>query len=62
MLKRGWLPNMWNPIHTGTGTLSDQDTFTDTSYNASAVFRAFTYSSSYVIIMEETDTWTLPSG
>lgn len=62
MLKRAWLPNMWNPVHSGAGTLSDQDTFTDTTYNASATFRAYNYSASHVVIIEETDTWTLPSG
>ena len=60
LLKRGWLPNAWNPIHTGRGSVSDIDTFTDTVYDATASFRGATTSGAPWIIMEETDTWSPP--
>ncbi|TAA42932.1 hypothetical protein EAT51_04330 [Pseudoxanthomonas winnipegensis] len=58
--RRGWLPNLWNPIHNDIGgSVVDQDTFTDTVYNASAIFRIYD-SSVGLLIMEETDTWVKP--
>lgn len=59
LMNRGWLPNIWQPLHNGLGSIADTDTFTDTAYNASAVFRPLTYSS-YALIVETTDTWTAP--
>lgn len=60
--RRGWLPNLWNPVHNGMGggTLVDGDTFTDTVYNAAAVFRVFDSPSYGSVIIEETDTWVKP--
>jgi len=60
LIKRGWLPNAWNPLHTGRGSVSDIDTFTDTAYDATASFRGATTVSANWIIMEETDTWSPP--
>lgn len=58
--RRGWVPNLWNPIHSGIGgSVAGQDTFTDTAYNPSAIFRVFD-SNSGVAIIEETDTWSRP--
>ncbi len=61
MVKRGWLPNLWAPLHGGVGTITVDDTFTDTAYDPSASFRALIYSTSWLIV-EETDTWSAPSG
>ena len=60
--KRGWLPNLWNPVHDGgvSGTLVDGDTFTDSVYNPAATFRIFDAPSYGSLIMEETDTWVKP--
>lgn len=58
--KRGWLPNVWNPIHNGLGGLADGDTFTDSAYNPAAAFRVIDSPSSGTIILETTDTWTKP--
>lgn len=58
--KRGWLPNVWNPIHNGLGGLADGDTFTDSAYNPAASFRVFDSPSYGTIILETTDTWTKP--
>lgn len=60
--RRGWLPNLWNPLHNGMGggTLVDGDTFTDTVYNPAANFRIFDSPSYGSVIIEETDTWVKP--
>lgn len=59
---RGWIPNLWTPVHSGPGTVNTRDTFTDTAYNGSATFRAFVSTSSSFLIVEETNTWSAPSG
>lgn len=58
--KRGWIPNLWNPLHLGRGTVSDVDTFTDTTYNPLASFRLLSAASAQCTIIEETDTWSAP--
>lgn len=58
--RRGWLPNLWGALHLNKGTLSDDDTFTDTAYNPTAEFRLLSSNSSASAIMEETDTWSPP--
>lgn len=58
--KRGWLPNVWNPIHNGLGGLADGDTFTDSAYNPAASFRVLDSPPYGTIILETTDTWTKP--
>ena len=60
LVKRGWVPGMWNPLHIGRGTVSDADTFTDTAYNPLASFRLLSGSATSCVIMEETDTWVAP--
>lgn len=63
--QRGYLPNLWAPLHNGRGSINARDTFTDTAYNPSATFRCFTSSNSAnaaMIIVEETDTWSPPNG
>ncbi len=57
---RGYLPNLWMPLHVGPGTVNSRDTFTDTAYNAASTFKCFVLSGSVWIIMEETDTWAAP--
>jgi hypothetical protein len=62
---RGYLPNLWAPLHNGRNGLNTRDTFTDTTYNGSAVFRVFCIAnagSSGFLIVEESDTWIPPSG
>lgn len=66
--RRGWMPNLWVPLHNGRGVTNvtaDRDTFTNTAYNGSALFRVIgtyepdTYSYPWVIF-EETSTWSAP--
>lgn len=60
---RGWVPNIWNPLHNGIGTsLLNGQTFTDTAYNASSIFRVYVGNTSSWLIIEESDTWSIPSG
>ena len=58
--RRGWLPNVWSPLHYGLGGLSDGDTFTDSAYNPAAQFRVFDSPSYGTLILETTDTWSKP--
>lgn len=62
IVRRGWIPQWYNPLHTGKGTLASDDTFTDTVYSASAVFRVIAPNTAGFFIIEETDTWSAPSG
>lgn len=65
LAQRGYVPNLWLPLHAGRGTVNSRDTFTDTSYSASATFCCFCIgnsTSSGFVIVEETDTWSPPSG
>lgn len=60
---RGWLPNLWNPIHSSwTGSPASLDTFTDTAYNPAATFCWYAHTSSAGFIIEESDTWTKPTS
>lgn len=59
---RGWLPNIWSPFHSSwAGSPATLDTFTDTAYNPSAVFKWYGYNTSAGFIIEETDTWQAPT-
>lgn len=66
ILRRGWMPHLWAALHSEKGlTVVDRDTFTNTAYNASAIFRVLelynSYSGGYPwIIFEETNTWSNP--
>lgn len=57
--KRAWLPNLWAPCHSDVGGVVDQDTFTDSVYSATAIFRVFD-GGAWTYIVEETDTWSMP--
>jgi hypothetical protein len=59
--RRGWLPHIWNPIHTGLGTLVEGDTMTDTAYHASANFVVLTQASGFALL-ETSITWSYPGG
>lgn len=62
MARRGFFPNLWGPLHNGIGSVTVSDTFTDTAYNPSAVFRGIPASSTTAwIIAEETNTWANPA-
>lgn len=68
ILRRGWMPHLWAGLHYGRGLINptaDRDTFTNTAYNASALFRVIGLydpdSISYPwVIFEETNTWSNP--
>lgn len=62
---RAWLPNVWQGLYSGAGSITELDTFGDSAYDAAAVFRILS-SGTVVngltpnIIVEETDTWSPP--
>lgn len=62
---RGWLPQFREPLHNGAGgTLATRTTFTDTAFNASAVFnpvREGNLATSHFAIIQEDDHWSPPS-
>lgn len=61
LVKRGWFPNIWSALHgASSGVVTSRSTFTDTSYNGSATFNVVFNNG--VMIVEETDTWSAPSG
>lgn len=60
LFRRGAIPNLWAPLHNGRGVLTDADTFTDTSYSPSSVFRALGTGTTNFIIIEESDTSVSP--
>lgn len=62
MHRRGWVPNVWNPLHTGLGAVTADDEFTDTRYAAGSVFRVIPASSAIAAIIEASDTWSPPNG
>jgi hypothetical protein len=60
--RRGWLPNIWSPFHNGTGGMTSADTHTDTAYALGSLFRIIPTSGFGFVLLEESDTWTAPSG
>ena len=60
--RRGWVPNVWNPLHTGLGTVTADYEFTDTQYAAGSVFCVIPASVSIAAIIEASDTWSPPNG
>lgn len=62
IIKRGWIPNLWNPIHSSSGGVTSDDTFTDSAYAAGSGFTFLLSTSNVVGILETTDTWSPPLG
>lgn len=60
LMQRGWLPNLWAPVHNGNTTMVTGDTFTDSVYNNSATFLWLSSMASNGFILETTDTWSKP--
>jgi len=60
LIRRGWLPNVWAPIHSQIGGVSDGDTFTDSAYDPAANFLVVDSPSYGSLILETTDTWVKP--
>lgn len=64
LIKRGWVPHLWNPLHNGRNSVNDVDTFTDIPYDPTASFRMLSCSAASLsgpcCIIEETDTWSPP--
>ena len=61
---RGYLPQLWEPIHSGLGAVNSRDTFTDTAYNGSATFQVFSAATGNAAnaIIEQTATWNPPAA
>lgn len=61
--KRGWVPNLWNPVHFGAGGITSYDTFADSAYSVGSSF-VFILSaiSNGIGILEVTDSWSPPVG
>lgn len=60
--RRGWIPNLWNPVHAGIGAVTSDDVFTDTAYNAGSSFNIAPASGTMACVLETTDTWSAPIG
>ncbi|HEY3434243.1 MAG TPA: hypothetical protein VGK41_01185 [Solirubrobacterales bacterium] len=61
--KRGWIPNVYSPVHSSYAAVQSEDTFGDSDYDPSAEFMFLRiYTTSYGNIIETTDTWSPPSG
>lgn len=64
LFTRGWMPNIWNPLHNnGTGA-SSLDDFTDSDYAVGSLFRIFKQSggANPFLFIEETPTYYPPSN
>ena len=59
IIRRGYLPNIWNPLHNGLGGLSTDDIFTDSAYAPGSQFSTVAQSTGSFVFMEHTDTWHL---
>lgn len=60
--RRAWVPNLWNPVHSGVGSITTDDVFTDTAYAAGSSFATVIASITNSCILEISDTWSAPSG
>lgn len=60
IIRRGWLPNLWNPIHASIGGNDSNDTFTDSQYAVGSLFSFIVAGSGQWAIIEHSDTWHLP--
>lgn len=58
--RRGWIPNLWNPLHNNCGAITADDTFADTGYNPAALFQIVPAISARWVILELSDTWSAP--
>ncbi len=64
---RGWVPNIRMPFHNGrqAATPNTRDTYTDTAYDPSFIGDITCLGNAVnnsVLIVESSDTWTIPSG
>ena len=57
VVRRAQVPFLWNPVHTGIGSITSDDTFTDTAYAAESLFRVVPATSSMAAILELSNTW-----
>lgn len=61
LLRRGAVPNIWQGIALGLGTITDADTFTDTAYNPASLFVALQQINNQgCVLLETTNTWDVP--
>lgn len=56
--RRAMVPFLWNPVHTNIGSITSDDTFTDSAYAVGATFRVCPASAAIACILELTDTWS----
>lgn len=65
LFERAYVPQLWEPIHSGSGAVNTRDTWTDTAYNGSAIFEQFmgaAAGTSGQVIVETTATWNPPAA
>lgn len=60
--RRGWVPHLWNPLHSSIGSVTADDVFTDSAYASGSSFCICPAASGACFILETTDTWSPPSG
>lgn len=62
ILKRGWVPHLYNPVHSDNGGLTSDDFFTDSEHAVGSNFTFLIGSAAQFAILETTDTWNIPNG
>ena len=62
ILKRGWVPHLYNPVHSGLGTMTSDDFFTDSEHAVGSNFTFLIATNTAFSILETTDTWNIPNG
>ena len=58
--QRGWIPNVWAPLHSNIGTVTSDDVHTDTAYAVGSQFVLVPCSLTSACLLETTDTWSPP--
>lgn len=58
--QRGWIPNLWAPLHSGRGTVTSDDVHTDSAYAVGSQFVVCPAASNAAWILEISDTWSAP--
>lgn len=61
IIRRAWLPQMRNPLTSGIGAFDSTTTFTNTAYDPTALFRLINATTAAYIVLEESNTFKVPS-
>lgn len=61
IMRRAWLPQFRAPLCDGIGSFDSSTTFANTAYDPTAVFRLINSSTEPFIVLEETNTYRVPT-